>query len=159
MAREASHDGVRGSQTIWWVIAVLLSFIAGSLVNRSSPAWLPAALAQGQPLVGARGVYAFTGQIDNNRHGLFMLDVDAQTIWCYEIATVDGVRKLRLIAARSWIYDRYLKDYNVDGYNWQKVRELVALERADTGGTPTGPDTDGFLPAAADLNKRQSRGP
>jgi len=159
MVREASHDGVRGAQTIGWLIAVLLAFIAGSLVSRSSPSWLPVALAQGQPLVGARGVYAFTGQIDNNRHGLFMLDVDSQTIWCYEIATVDGVRKLRLIAARSWIYDRYLKDYNVDGYNWQKVRELVALERADTGAAPSGADTDNSPPAAVELNKRQSREP
>lgn len=159
MAQEVPHGGARGSQTVWWVIAVLCAFIAGSLVSRSTSGWLPAALAQGQPLVGARGVYAFTGQIDNNRHGLFMLDIDAQTIWCYEIATVDGVRKLRLIAARSWIYDRYLRDYNVDGYNWQKVRELVALERAETGAVPAGTDPDSSPPTAAELDKRQSRGP
>jgi hypothetical protein len=159
MAHENPHPGARGSQTVWWLIAVLLAFIAGNFVTRSGPGWFPVALAQGQPLAGARGVYAFTGQLDNNRHGLFMLDVDSQTIWCYEIDTVDGVRKLRLIAARSWIYDRYLQDFNVAGYNWKQVQELVALERGQTVSSPAAADPDASQAAVANPEQRRTRRP
>ncbi|HMQ14469.1 MAG TPA: hypothetical protein PKC49_00710 [Phycisphaerae bacterium] len=112
-----------------WAIALLLAFIAGLLVAR--PAALPAALAQNQPTAGARGIYAFTGQIDAGRFGLFMLDIDQGTLWCYELETIDGVRKLRLVAGRTWIYDRYLQDFNVSGLSYHQVQELIARERRD----------------------------
>jgi hypothetical protein len=80
--------------------------------------------------VGARGIYAFTGQLDHNRYGLFMLDIEQGTIWCYEIDNVGGVRKLRLTAARSWIYDRYLRDFNCAAPDFRAVQQLVAQQRA-----------------------------
>jgi len=116
--------------TAQWICAVLLAFIAGLLWSRSAEPALPAALAQSPPAVGARGVYAFTGQLDRNRFGLFMLDVEQGTIWCYELDEVGGVRKLRLTAARSWIYDRYLRDFNCAPPDFREVQELVAQQRA-----------------------------
>jgi hypothetical protein len=116
--------------TAQWVIAVLLAFIAGVLWTRTGGEAVSAALAQQPPLVGARGIYAFTGQLDHNRFGLFMLDIEQGTIWCYEIDNVAGVRKLRLIAARSWVYDRYLKDFNCADPIPREVQQLVAQERA-----------------------------
>lgn len=120
------------SQTVHWVIAVLLATIAAGLWLRPSGGVLPAALAQNQPLAGARGVYAFTGQLDPNRYGLFMLDVDQGTIWCYELDRVSGMRKLRLIAARTWVYDRYLQDFNCAPPDFRMVQQLVAEQRART---------------------------
>jgi hypothetical protein len=118
------------SHIVQWVIAVLLAFIAGALWTRPLGQVAPTALAQSSPLVGARGVYAFTGQLDHNRYGLFMLDIEQGTIWCYEIETVGKVRKLRLTAARSWIYDRYLRDFNCADPDFRAVQELVAQQRA-----------------------------
>ena len=118
------------SHVAQWVIAVLLAFIAGILWTRPSGELAPTALAQSAPLVGARGVYAFTGQLDRNRYGLFMLDIEQGTIWCYEIDNVNGVRKLRLTAARSWVYDRYLRDFNCAGLTYKQVAELLEQERA-----------------------------
>jgi hypothetical protein len=118
------------SHVAQWVIAVLLAFIAGMLWTRPSGELAPAALAQSAPLVGARGVYAFTGQLDRNRYGLFMLDIEQGTIWCYEIDEVNGVRKLRLTAARSWVYDRYLRDFNCAAPDFRAVQQLVAQQRA-----------------------------
>ena len=118
------------SHTVQWVIAVLLAFIAGTLWTRPLGQVAPTALAQSTPLMGARGVYAFTGQLDHNRYGLFMLDIEQGTIWCYEIETVGKVRKLRLTAARSWIYDRYLRDFNCADPDFREVQELVAQQRA-----------------------------
>lgn len=116
--------------TAQWVIAVLLAFVAGVLWSHAPDPALPTALAQNPPLVGARGVYAFTGQLDHNRFGLFMLDIEQGTIWCYEIDNVGGVRKLRLIAGRTWVYDRYLRDFNCATPSYRDVQELVALQRA-----------------------------
>lgn len=137
-----------------WVAAVLLAFIAGLLWGRE-PAALPAAWAQVSPLGGARGVYAFTGQLDRDSYGLFMLDIEQGTIWCYEIDNVGGVRKLRLIAGRSWVYDRYLRDFNCAEPNYRQVQELVALQREATAGQEGSDAAEaGEEPAAADAPRQ-----
>jgi len=135
-------------QTVYWLIAVLLAVIAGGLWFRGPGAALPA-WAQNQPLAGARGVYAFTGQLDQNRYGLFMLDVDQGTIWCYELDNVAGMRKLRLIAARTFIYDRYLQDFNCAPPDFRMVQQLVAQQRTQTGNSDKlVPEDVGEKPAA-----------
>ncbi|MGD8451300.1 MAG: hypothetical protein PVJ57_05725 [Phycisphaerae bacterium] len=125
-----SRPPAAANQTVYWIIAILLAVIATALWMRGPDRLLPTALAQGQPLAGARGVFAFTGQLDHNRFGLFMLDVDSGTIWCYELASADGMRKLRLVAARTWIYDRYLQDFNCAPPDFRMVQQLVAEQRA-----------------------------
>ena len=127
---DPDRQRVAQPQTVYWVIAILLAVIATGLWLRPSGLSLPAALAQNQPLAGARGVYAFTGQLDPNHHGLFMLDVDQGTIWCYELDSVGGTRKLRLIAARTWMYDRYLLDFNCAAPDFRMVQQLVTEQRA-----------------------------
>lgn len=119
-----------------WLIVVLLTIIATVLILRPENG-SSIALAQNQPLAGARGLFAFTGQLDQNSYGLFMLDVDQGTVWCYEIDSVGGTRKLRLIAARTWVYDRYLQDFNCAPPDFRAVQQLVAEQRA--AGAPRGP--------------------
>lgn len=124
------------NSTAQWLIVVLLAVIATALWLRPTASSGPFAFAQQQPLAGARGVFAFTGPLDNNSHGLFMLDVDQGTLWCYEIATTGGVRKLRLIAGRSWIYDRFLQDFNCAAPDFRMVQELVAQQRLQAANRP-----------------------
>ena len=131
------------SYTVHWTIAVLLAFIAGTLWARQPAGPLSPAFAQNSPASGARGVYAFTGQLDRNRFGLFMLDIEQGTIWCYEIDDVGGVSKLRLTAARSWIYDRYLRDFNCAPPDFREVQRLVAQQRAQPSSEIGGPGDDG----------------
>lgn len=119
------HPG-RSTRLALWTIAVLLALIAGILIGRGGET---AAIAQTTPMAGGRGVFAFTGQIDGDRYGLFMLDIEQGTLWCYEIDSVGGVRKLRLFAARSWLYDRYLQEFNIDGYSPVEVQALIAKQR------------------------------
>ena len=65
-------------------------------------------------MAGARGIYAFTGQLTSKSYGLFMLDVDSGTVWCYEFQrAANGEPQMKLVAARSWISDRYLEEFNV----------------------------------------------
>jgi hypothetical protein len=113
-----------------WLNAVLLAVIATVLiVDRDDREAASAAYAQGvaAPL-GARGIYMFPGQLSPSSYGLFMLDVDAGTLWCYEYVAAE--RKLRLAAARSWIFDRYLEEYNIKDITPAEVGELVEIQRS-----------------------------
>jgi len=129
----AAHTGAtagRRAPLVYWVIAGLLAVNAGVLWLRPGGGGLPEALAQNQPLAGARGVYAFTGPLDRDQYGLFMLDIDQGTLWCYAFENVAGTRKLRLVAARSWVYDRYLQDFNSAPPDFRAVQKLVSQQRA-----------------------------
>ncbi len=134
-------------QTAHWIIAGLLAVIALGLWTRPETGSLRAALAQNQPLAGARGVFAFTGQLDRDQYGLFMLDVDQGTLWCYAFDQVGGSPKLRLVAARTWMYDRYLQDFNCAEPDFRTVQKLVSQQRARLNAESSPQDP---LDAAAD---------
>ena len=119
-------------QTVHWMISILLAVIATALWVRPDNGLSRRALAQNQPLAGARGIFAFTGPLDRDQYGLFMLDVDQGTIWCYAFDNVNGVRKLRLIAGRTWIYDRYLQDFNCAAPDFRTVQRLVTQQRGQS---------------------------
>ncbi len=128
----------RSRQPVQWIIAGLLALIAAGLWFRPATSLLPTALAQQQSLAGARGVFAFTGPLERDQYGLFMLDVDQGTIWCYAFENQGGASKLRLVAARSWVYDRYLQDFNCAAPDFRTVQKLVAAQRAQ-GNNPAAP--------------------
>lgn len=145
-------------QTVLWIIALLLTMIATALITRMDDgALIRQATAQnapgGTPMLGARGIYAFTGPITSRSYGLFMLDVDTGTLWCYELerSPVDGVNRLKLVAARSWIFDRYLEEFNVAKPTPSEVRGLVQMQRSNAGGVtlpvPGGAEADARPPA------------
>jgi hypothetical protein len=71
------------------------------------------ALAQSTRTAGAHGIFAFTGQMSKDSYGVFMVDVDAGTLWCYRfLAGTKNV--LQLVAARDWRYDRYLSNFSTE---------------------------------------------
>lgn len=115
------------SQTVWWVIAVSLAVIATCLVFRLDAKLTPSVSAQNYSAGGARGVFAFPAQITKTSYGVYMVDVDTGTIWCYEYT--GGTRKLRLAAARSWRFDRYLEDLNGEDMSPTDVEQLVEQAR------------------------------
>lgn len=94
------------------------------------------AFAQAPAVFGARGVLAFPGQLTSQAYGLWMVDVDAGNLWCYQMKQGEGSLKLELIAARSWIHDRYLPNFNVAGPTPDEVAELV--DKMSVGGTAPG---------------------
>jgi hypothetical protein len=123
-------------QTVLWVIALLLAVIATVQFLRweeSSPgarAWAQSGGVGGPPQAGARGIYAFTGQLTSSTFGVFMLDVDSGTLWCYELDKGPNRELLmKLVAARSWIHDRYLEDFNVGEPIPSAVERMVAEQQ------------------------------
>ncbi|MCC7292632.1 MAG: hypothetical protein IT449_11285 [Phycisphaerales bacterium] len=113
---------------VFWVIATALSIIAVTLLARGGGG--PSAPAWAQPLTGggSRGVFAFSGQLASGAFGVYMVDVDSMTIWCYEYQKERGC--MRLAAARSWKYDRYLEQFNVCDITPADVERLIEDQRA-----------------------------
>jgi hypothetical protein len=117
----------RPSRAVWWVIAISLAVIAVCMVTQSGDSVLPPAVAQATRQAGARGVFAFSGQLSDNSYGLFMVDVDAGTMWCYEY--IQGKKKFRLAGARSWVFDRYLENQDFEGPTPDDVKKMVDQQR------------------------------
>ncbi len=118
----------RRGQTILWIIAILLAVIATALIMRSDGVLnIQSAYGGDSPMAGARGIFAFTGQIDKNSYGLFMMDVDSSNVWCYQYVPRD--KELRLVAARSFLYDRYLENVNNGEPTPQQARVMLAEQR------------------------------
>ena len=127
-------------QPMLWLIAGLLAVIAVALIFRGgSPSTTSLALAEPPVpsragIEGGRGIYAFTGQLSSRSYGLFMMDTDSGTVWCYEIQSpgangANSQPRLKLLAARSWIFDRYLEEFNTGEPIPSEVREMVQAQR------------------------------
>lgn len=136
------------SQRLRWTLTIVLAVLATSMVMRwDESRWLRSALAQtagsgATPMQGGRGIYAFTGQLTSKTYGLFMMDVDSGTLWCYELQHgANGEPQLKLVAARSWVYDRYLEEFNAADPIPSAVKVLVQQQRAAqiSGGAATLP--------------------
>ncbi len=121
---------------IWWVIAVSLAVIAVTFVLRIDGGFNRPAFAQSPVSAGAHGVFAFSGQVSKNAYGVYMVDVDAGTIWCYRFD--QGSDKLKLVAGRNWNYDRRLSNHSTepppDFIKTQLEKEQLARQQA--GGRP-----------------------
>lgn len=83
-----------------------------------------------QPIAGGGGFFLMPAQFATNVWGCYVMDVDAQTLVAYRYDPVaGGTGQLRLAAARSFVWDRRLRDYNVGGLKPDEVRQLVEAEQ------------------------------
>ena len=113
---------------MYWVIAVALVVIATTLVMRPQGGPLNSvAFGQLPASAGARGVFAFSGQLSKGTYGVYVVDTDAMTIWVYEYLSQKGC--IRLAGARTWRYDRYLENHNVCDLPPDVVEKMVEEQR------------------------------
>jgi len=122
---------VSGTERRWLlstfiVLGVLVLFFIGSKFG--SPA-----SAQAELQTGSNGeILVVPIQIERDRYGLAMVDTVGQTLWIYELNSMGPAHnRLRLLAARSWQYDRLLKQYNTAEPKPEQVR--ILLEEGDLG--------------------------
>jgi hypothetical protein len=150
-----------GRQTVWWVIAVLLAVLTTAVVMKSDRSVLPSAWGQAMSpnqAAGARGIYAFTGQLTAKSYGLFMMDVDSGNIWCYELQHgPNGEPQMKLVAARSWIYDRFLEEFNVADPIPSVVKGLVQQQRSGQSGQSVMASPSPASPPPANASPNSSR--
>lgn len=113
---------------VFWVIACALVVIAGAEVFRDrGPDLANVAFGQAVASGGARGVFAFSGQLSKNTYGVYLVDVDAMTMWVYEYTQPKNC--LRLAAARTWRYDRYLENHNICDLPPEVVEQMIEQQR------------------------------
>ena len=117
-----------------YVNAAALVAVLGVLLTRNDAPALPAlspaaALAQAQqPIAGGAGLFIVPGQFSSNIWGLYLMDVDQQTICAY---TVTGSPpQLKLIAARNFKSDRRLGNFNTTPPP-AEMKDLVEKEQKD----------------------------
>lgn len=133
-----------------WIIAIALSVIATCLLLRPDPSFHGSAFGQ-TSVMGTQGIHAFTGQLDRDKYGLFMMDVENGTVWVYEYFPMK--HRLKLACARSYKYDRYLDDFNNDDLTTpEKIREMVERQRNRRGAGFSPPPTPTPEPPAAAPN-------
>ena len=110
-----------------WAVAALLAVIAACLIVEVS-----ASRAQAiNPAVGAAGdgsVLAVAGQITRDTYGLYLVDLKNRTICVYQWVTKKREPKLKLIAARTYAFDRELDEYNTEP-SPRKIKGLVGQAR------------------------------
>jgi hypothetical protein len=124
----------RHSKALWLVGIGLLVNAAILLTRGQAPdiAFDRTALAQAMPVqpaqpLGARGIYMMPAQLGPMTFGLYLMDVDSGTICVYK-ALPDN-NHFRLMAARSFKYDRFLEDYNNETLTPKEVQKLVETQR------------------------------
>jgi hypothetical protein len=99
---------------------VLVIFFAGSKLG--SPANAKAELQA----VSNNEILVVPIQIERDKFGLAMVDMVNQTLWIYELNSMGPAHnRLRLLAARSWQYDRLLKQYNTSEPKPEQVKMLL----------------------------------
>ncbi len=109
----------------WLVLAFVVLALVGLFfwVGRSG---LPL-YAQAQTQTDIRDeILVVPIQVDRDSYGIAMVDTVAQTLWIYEMNNRGPAHsRLRLLAARSWKYDRLLQQYNTDELKPQQVKMLL----------------------------------
>ena len=108
--------------------AVLAAILVVLLGRGQSPTLLPAAWAQNQlPIGGGAGVFIVPAQFSPNTYGCYLMDIDTQTLCAYQYFPPD--KKLKLVAARNFRYDRRLGNFNTADPTPQEARQLYDLEQ------------------------------
>lgn len=113
------------------VAVVGLLLLAGGLLVQLGMSLSPAQ-AQDTSGGGAEGVFAVAGQISPETYGIYLVDVRRGTICLYQY--LSNTRKLKLMAARTFLFDRQLEDYNTEP-DPREVKKLVAEGRSMSGPT------------------------
>lgn len=72
------------------------------------------------------GIMVVPIQIERDLYGLAMIDTTSQTLWIYEMnSRGPAYNRLKLTAARSWKYDKFLQQYNTAEPKPEQVRMIL----------------------------------
>ena len=124
---ESSERWALRNSVARWLIVALLAVIAVCLLVE-----LGVSVSAGQSggpataAAGAKNVFAVAGQVTKDTYGLYLVDVEYGTICLYE--WVPQAHKLRWMAARTYLYDRQLDEYNTE-LSPREVKKLVAQQK------------------------------
>jgi len=108
------------------LIAILVVLLGRD--GSSFPRILPAAMAQNQlPMAGGAGVFVVPAQLASNSYGVYLMDVDAQTLCTYWFDP--SKKQLQLVAARNFRWDRRLGHFNTGAPSPEEAKQIFELEQ------------------------------
>jgi hypothetical protein len=111
-----------------WLLAFALSLILLMLFFVGGQSYNLASAETHFQTVSGDHIMVIPVQFDRDNYGLAMVDTLKETLWIYEI-TRDSRgpvhNRLRLLAARSWKYDRLLEEYNTAEPRPKQVKLLL----------------------------------
>lgn len=91
-------------------------------------------------------ILAVPVQISRDTQGIALIDTRSRTIWVYEFFDRQtGFKQIRLMAARSWEYDRLLTEWNSADPTPQQIRsvlENIHQKQMLEAIQPIGPDSE-----------------
>lgn len=126
MAEPAGRQNRTGAPAATrWLAVIVLALAAGLLTGELLRPGR--ADAQGQPAPAAtEGVFAVAGELARDTYGIYLVDLRRSTICMYQY--FGNERRLRLMAARTYLYDTQLDSYNTEPPP-EEVSKLVAGAR------------------------------
>ncbi|MCK4752400.1 MAG: hypothetical protein KAS75_03065 [Planctomycetes bacterium] len=109
-----------------WLLPVFIVLAVLCLIFTWRRSDSPASV-QAKPQVGSdEHVLVVPIQIDRDSYGLAMVDMVGQTLWVYGLSSTGPAHsRLKLIAARSWQYDKLLQQYNTAEPKPEQVKFML----------------------------------
>jgi hypothetical protein len=110
---------LRKESFLWLGLAAAAAVTIGFLGGRVN-SW---AATEGESV---QPVLVVPVQLGRDSYGVAMVDTKKESIWVYEISTRGPAHtRLKLLAARSWHYDRMLEEYNSAEPQPQQVKDII----------------------------------
>lgn len=122
-----------------WLIAVLLVLhLLVMLLGPNGSAATAQGVGGGAFRGDASGVFVVPAQLGKDAYGAYLVDSRAGTIVLYQFNSSN--QKLRLAAARTFVFDRYLENYNTDP-SPSEIADLVSKAKPIQPAPPPGGST------------------
>jgi hypothetical protein len=104
---------------VWFCLAVAAIVIVGLFGGKMN-------LWAGSEIEQPAAVSVVPLQLGRESYGLAMVDAKSETIWIYEInSRAPAHSRLKLLAARSWHYDKLLEEYNSAQPKPSEVKNII----------------------------------
>ena len=119
----------------------LIVYLLGGIFSPAPTLALPQ-----EGTLGSQAVMAVPAQLASDVYGLYLIDLENQTILLYSYGG-PWAEGLRLLSARSFKYDRKLLDFNAGKPSPQDVRQLLeAALKTSSSPVDTGPVEPNSVP-------------
>ena len=111
-----------------WLIVILLSVIATCLLIEVGAT---ATTAHGEvaAAAGNRDIVVVPGQLAENTYGLYLVDLRQSTICVYQFVPHARNKRFEFVAARTFVYDVLLDDWNNADPLPRDVKKIVASQQ------------------------------
>ena len=140
---------VRKETWLVWVGLAVAGIVIVGLFGGKMNLWA------GAELVPPAAVSVVPLQLGRESYGLAMVDAKSETIWIYEINTRGPAHsRLKLMAARSWHYDKLLEEYNSAQPKPSEVKNIIEQLLKPGGSVPAFEPNSPDMTTLAEPNKK-----